>query len=85
MDFNDGTELMVWRRKEDADKLSYAGLLESMKKEAREEGYEPFDFNYAGNPNIYYRGVFNKETGELVDSGYAMFVKASKSCGQMAI
>jgi hypothetical protein len=77
MEFNDGTQPMIWRTREESQSLNHPKLIESMIEEAKQIGYEPMDFNYATLPNIYLRGRYNLTDGikEWESDGFAMFIK----------
>lgn len=60
----------IWRDRDACDGLTHRDLVREMVAEAREQGFEPFDFSYPKDrtPNIYLRGVYEvDEDGTISD------------------
>jgi hypothetical protein len=66
---------MVWCTPQDLDMLGYERMLRGMLTEAKTEGYEPFDLNWADKPNVYLRGLYDADSGRYLGYGFAMFVR----------
>ena len=78
MDKETGQEIHIWRNRKEENNSSYDQLTDSMVHEAKENGYEPYDLNWKGRPNIYLRGKYeynDNERGRLIEDGFMMFVK----------
>ncbi len=59
MEFNDGEQPMFSLPREQAGSMTQPEIIEHLVTEAAAEGYIPMDYNYAGIPNVYLRGVYS--------------------------
>lgn len=85
MDFDDSAQPMFYKTREEFSGANHEEIVDSLVREAAQEGYEPMDFNWNGIPNIYLRGRYSfdvDETGtikpgtkEWLEDLFVMFVR----------